>query len=124
MTENAEPRQFYHEKPVYPPKKKVDFCEEVGGYQNRDPYVWLEELRGSETVAWVAEQNRFTDSYFNDDQVRRRVEELKLGYLQCDYALPKTQKGRSTPFGQMRRVTPPLSSWMRTGRNSGRWARS
>ena len=83
-----------YQKPAYPQTKKVDFCEEVGGYQNRDPYVWLEELRGPETVAWVAEQNRFTDGYFDNEQVSRRAEELKQRYPQCDYALPKTRKGK------------------------------
>lgn len=82
------------EKPAYPRTKKVDFSEEVGGYQNQDPYVWLEDLHAPEVKAWVAEQNRFTDGYFDSDRVRQRAEELKGKYPKRDYALPKTREGK------------------------------
>ena len=79
---------------AYPRTKKVAFCEEVGGYKNHDPYVWLEDLHAPETVAWVAEQNRFTDRYFDEGEVRRRAEELKERYPKCKYSLPRVGWGK------------------------------
>jgi prolyl oligopeptidase len=49
---------------VYPPAPRGSVVEEHHGVQVADPFRALEDLSSTETTAWVAAENRLTDSYF------------------------------------------------------------
>ena len=68
------------QKIQYPITKKSDVVEEYHGTKVPDPYRWLEDLDANETIAWVAGQNRLTESYLSQQPVRqhlrRRIQRL------------------------------------------------
>ncbi|HEX7904789.1 MAG TPA: prolyl oligopeptidase family serine peptidase [Chitinophagaceae bacterium] len=65
---------------LYPETKKVDTVTDYFGTKVADPYRWLEDDNSEETKAWVAEQNKVTQSYLSKipfrDNVKKRLEEL------------------------------------------------
>ena len=50
--------------PDYPLTRQVEHVDTYHGQRVADPYRWLEDDRSAETAAWVAAQNRVTDTYF------------------------------------------------------------
>jgi prolyl oligopeptidase len=65
---------------VYPPARRDDLVEDHFGEAVPDPYRWLEDPDGPETVAWVAAQNRLSGSYLDGlagrADIRDRLAEL------------------------------------------------
>lgn len=47
----------------YPVAARDNVVEQHGGLTVRDPYRWLEAMDSPQTRAWVAEENRLTDSF-------------------------------------------------------------
>ena len=68
------------QKLQYPVTKESDVVDEYHGTKVPDPYRWLEDLDSKETVAWVGEQNRLTESYLSRqpirEHLRRRIQRL------------------------------------------------
>ena len=64
----------------YPETKKEDVKDDYHGTPIADPYRWLEDDNSEETKAWVAEQNKVTNTYLAGipyrDKVKKRLEEL------------------------------------------------
>lgn len=64
----------------YPETKKGNQADTYFGTKVFDPYRWLEDDNSAETKAWVAAQNKITQSYLSAipfrDQVRKRLEEM------------------------------------------------
>jgi len=62
----------------YPVTKKGDVTDEYFGKKVADPYRWLEDDMSAETTAWVAEQNKVTNSYLATipyrEEIRSRLE--------------------------------------------------
>ena len=50
----------------YPATRMDGTIDNYHGTQITDPYRWLEEIRSSETEAWVAGQNSLTETYLAD----------------------------------------------------------
>ncbi len=63
---------YAQERPV---TRKIDHVDRYHGTEVKDPYRWLEDDRSAETAAWVAEENRYTESYFAKTPYRGKVEE-------------------------------------------------
>ena len=61
----------------YPLPSKKPFTYEMCGQTLEDPYAWLEERDNPEVRSWVAEENAFTDRYFEGlgDVLPKRVAE-------------------------------------------------
>ena len=64
----------------YPPTRRVDVVDDYHGTTVADPYRWLEDLESPDTAAWVAEQNRLTESYLSRQPMRayfqQRIQQL------------------------------------------------
>ena len=41
----------------YPPARRLDLAENIGGHMVADPYRWLEDSGSTETKAWLAGQD-------------------------------------------------------------------
>jgi len=78
----------------YPSARKGDFSEVLGGYENRDPYAWMENKDDAETLAWVAEENKYTDAWFAGKGVESLAAEMKSAAVKVDYMLPHYAHGR------------------------------
>lgn len=64
----------------YPASKKVDQVDTYHGVQVADPYRWLEDGNSADTAAWIAAQNKLTQSYLAQipqrETIRARLTEL------------------------------------------------
>jgi hypothetical protein len=47
---------------TYPATKKVEQIDDYHGTKVADPYRWLEDANSAETAAWVAAENKVTQS--------------------------------------------------------------
>lgn len=65
---------------IYPPARLGDAVDELPGLKVPDPYRWLEDLDSTETRAWIAAENRLTDTtlgaFPGKDRLRARLAEL------------------------------------------------
>lgn len=69
----------------YPKCKKVDVCEEFFGIQLLDPYSWLKAAKDPEVLAWVQEENDYTDAWFDQEKLQQKIEELKAAGKKVAY---------------------------------------
>src|SRR5260221_11638892 len=63
----------------YPAARKADVVDDYHGTRVADPYRWLEDADGPETVAWVAAENRLTASLLagpEREAIKKRLEQL------------------------------------------------
>lgn len=61
----------------YPECKKTDFTEDYFGHTLADPYYWLKNAQDKEVLAWVAEENAFTNQWFDQEEVKEKAAALK-----------------------------------------------
>src|ERR1043165_997660 len=54
----------------YPAARKGDVVDDYHGTKVPDPYRWMEELDSKEVAAWVAAENRVTESYLQQLRLR------------------------------------------------------
>ena len=68
------------QRPQYPASKKGDVVDDYNGTAVADPYRWMENLSGTETVAWIGAQNAITSAYLEKlpyrETLRKRITEL------------------------------------------------
>ena len=57
----------------YPDARRSDVVEEHFGHRIADPYRWLEDPNSPETQAWIAAQNRLTESWLSEVPARERI---------------------------------------------------
>lgn len=57
----------------YPKTRKVNHTDTYFGTVVADPYRWLEDDRSPETAAWVAAENRVTNSYLDKIPYRTQI---------------------------------------------------
>ncbi len=64
----------------YPVTKKQNVTDNYYGTEVEDPYRWLEDDYSAETMAWVKEQNAFTQSYLQKlggkQAIKQRLSEV------------------------------------------------
>jgi prolyl oligopeptidase len=70
----------------YPPARRLDLTEDIGGHQVSDPYRWLEDDTGAERAGWLSAQADLFGSFRDDlpgrDRLAARVRELLgTGYV-------------------------------------------
>jgi prolyl oligopeptidase len=57
----------------YPSTRQIDAADDYHGEVVPDPYRWLEDPDGPETVAWLREQRRFTDTFLDGSPGREAI---------------------------------------------------
>jgi len=70
----------------YPPARRLDLIEDIGGHQVSDPYRWLEDDTSAERAGWLSAQADLFGSFRDDlpgrDRLAARVRELLgTGYV-------------------------------------------
>ena len=58
---------------AYPESKKIDFIENIHGYEILDSYRWLEDFTSDESIDWVERQNDFTKKYIGKNKFKRDI---------------------------------------------------
>ena len=68
------------QKIQYPSTQKVNQSDNYFGTIIEDPYRWLEDDTAKNTAAWVVEENKVTQSYFEQipfrNKLHKRLSEL------------------------------------------------
>ncbi len=59
----------------YPESKKIDFVENIHGYEISDSYRWLEDFTSDESINWVKRQNNYTKKYIGKNKFKRDIGE-------------------------------------------------
>lgn len=57
----------------YPETKTVDVSDDYFGVKVADPYRWLENDTAADTEQWVKEQNKITQTYFDQIPFRKQI---------------------------------------------------
>ena len=58
---------------AYPETKKIDFIENIHGYEISDSYRWLEDFTSDDSIDWVERQNDFTKKYIGKNKFKRDI---------------------------------------------------
>ena len=57
----------------YPESTKIDFSENLHGYQINDSYRWLEDFTSNESLDWVKRQNKFTQNFIKKNKYKKNI---------------------------------------------------
>lgn len=69
-------------KKQYPECPKKEYSDVYFEEKLEDPYHWLRDGKNPEVLAWVAEENAFTDLWFDKQELKEKIETLKLEKLE------------------------------------------
>ena len=58
----------------YPESKKIDFIENLHGYEISDSYRWLEDFTSDESIDWIERQNNFTKQFIKKNKYKKGLE--------------------------------------------------
>jgi len=58
----------------YPESKKIDFTENLHGYEISDSYRWLEDFTSDESIDWIERQNSFTKQFIKKNKYKKGLE--------------------------------------------------
>ena len=58
----------------YPESKKIDFTENLHGYNISDSYRWLEDFTSEESTDWIERQNSFTKQFIKKNKYKKGLE--------------------------------------------------
>jgi prolyl oligopeptidase len=79
----------------YPETAQVEVSDDYHGTRISDPYRWLEEIRSSETEAWVAQQNTLSAGYLSAIPGRDEVFARLMRLASTEHrGLPREAAGR------------------------------
>ena len=62
----------------YPEIRKSDLVEDHFGYRLPCPYTWLRNTDDPEVKDFTARENAYTDAYFDQDELKEMISELKV----------------------------------------------
>ena len=57
----------------YPESKKIEFSENLHGFEVEDSYRWLEDFTSEESVDWVERQNAFTKEFIGKNSYKKSI---------------------------------------------------
>ncbi len=81
----------------YPPARRLELTEDIGGHQVSDPYRWLEDT-GDERDAWLAAQAELFGSYREELPGRERLADRVRELLSTGYVGPPVWRGERCFF--------------------------
>ena len=76
----------------YPKCEKREIIETYFGVEIKDEYRWLENANDKEVLDWVAKENAYTDTYFDKDALKAKIEHLKKIAPKAKYTSIKSCK--------------------------------
>ena len=57
----------------YPEAKKIEFTENIHGYEINDSYRWLEDFTSNDSLDWVKRQNKFTKAFISKNNYKKDI---------------------------------------------------
>jgi len=57
----------------YPEAKKIEFTENIHGYEINDSYRWLEDFTSNDSLDWVKRQNKFTKTFISKNNYKKDI---------------------------------------------------
>ena len=57
----------------YPEAKKIEFTENIHGYEINDSYRWLEDFTSTDSLDWVKRQNKFTKAFISKNKYKKDI---------------------------------------------------
>ena len=57
----------------YPKAKKIEFTENIHGYEINDSYRWLEDFTSNDSLDWVKRQNKFTKAFISKNKYKKDI---------------------------------------------------
>ena len=57
----------------YPEAKKIEFTENIHGYEINDSYRWLEDFTSNDSLDWVKRQNKFTKTFISKNKYKKDI---------------------------------------------------
>jgi len=57
----------------YPESKKIEFTENIHGYEINDSYRWLEDFTSNDSLDWVKRQNKFTKAFISKNKYKKDI---------------------------------------------------
>ncbi|MCD4708529.1 MAG: prolyl oligopeptidase family serine peptidase [Candidatus Sabulitectum sp.] len=85
----------------YPQTSVSDHVDSLFGTQVADPYRWLEEIDGEETIEWIEAQRDFTEAYLSGIPNRELIRERLRGITEYTRRSMPTVKGERYFFSQI-----------------------
>jgi prolyl oligopeptidase len=79
-----------------------------------DPYLWLEDVTGDKSMAWVHEHNAATEKELAGDESFRQLESNLLDVMDSDAKIPYISKAGNFYYNFWRDAKHPRGIWRRT----------
>ncbi len=80
---------------VYPESKKEMVSDTYHGVIVEDPYRWLENPEGKDTIDWVSKQNELTESFLKNGEIRDSLKEEYKKFINYEkYSTPAKKGGK------------------------------
>ena len=57
----------------YPESKKIEFTENIHGYEINDSYRWLEDFTSEDSIDWANKQNKFTKKFISKNKFKKSM---------------------------------------------------
>lgn len=70
-------KKYSQTKIDYPECRKEAVTETYFGIELTDEYRWLENAKDPEVLEWVDKENKFTDSWFDQEELAAKIKELR-----------------------------------------------
>lgn len=70
-------KKYSQTKIDYPECRKEPVTETYFGIELTDEYRWLENAKDPEVLEWVEKENKFTDSWFDQEELAAKIKELR-----------------------------------------------
>ena len=86
------------EKIEIPISKKEEISEEIHGYHITDPFRWLENPDSEDTRNWIAEQNKYMESFLKNDFFNTFSQDLIKNFKRTNFFVPRSVEGREKYF--------------------------
>ena len=79
----------------YPKAEQIEQIDEYNGVRVRDPFRWLEDLKGEKTASWIKAQDQLLQGFLHDVPARKTIHNRISALLKFDrYSVPSRANGK------------------------------